>query len=126
MYEAKEIRLLPDQKRSGAAVLVGLERAARTTAARLFFNVTLMDSQCDNTYGLKAFIDAMYPDSTAAETGAHVLFGPSCEYCLGEFKRNPMLALQYSRFDCRRKWPPVGGDFRRQTKGETCREAKKR
>ena len=94
MYEAKEIRLLPDQKRSGAAVLVGLERAARTTAARLFFNVTLMDSQCDNTYGLKAFIDAMYPDSTAsAETGAHVLFGPSCEYCLGEFKRNPMFAL---------------------------------
>ena len=94
MYEAKEIRLLPDQKRSGAAVLVGLERAARTTAARLFFNVTLMDSQCDNTYGLKAFIDAMYPDSTAAtETGAHVLFGPSCEYCLGEFKRNPTFAL---------------------------------
>ena len=92
MYEAKEIRLLPDQKRSGAAVLVGLERAARTTAARLYFNVTLMDSQCDNTYGLKAFIDAMYPDSAAAETGAHVLFGPSCEYCLGEFKGNPMFA----------------------------------
>ena len=36
------------------------------------------------------------------------------------FKYN--LSLQYSRFDCRRKWPPVGGDFRRQTKRETCRQ----
>ena len=84
LYETNEVQLLPDQKRSGAAVLVGLERAVRTTAARLFFNVTLMDSKCDNTYGMKAFIDAMYPESTAA--GAHVLFGPSCEYCLGELK----------------------------------------
>ena len=28
--------------------------------------------------------------------------------------------LQGSHFVCRRKWPPVGGDFRRQPKRETC------
>ena len=28
--------------------------------------------------------------------------------------------VQGSRFVCRRKWPPVGGDFRRQTKRDPC------
>ena len=29
--------------------------------------------------------------------------------------------VQISGFDCRRKSPPVGGDFRRQTKPVTCK-----
>lgn len=80
------IELLPDQKRSGAAILVGFEAAVETTATQLFFNVTLLDSKCDNSYVIKPFIDAMYPDSTAA-AGAHVIFGPSCEYCIGKRAR---------------------------------------
>ena len=115
MFKEHNIELLPDQKRSGAAILVGLEAAAETTAAQLFFNVTLMDSKCDNAYVMKPFIDAMFPESSAA-AGAHVIFGPSCEYCIGERARaNYTLSGRY----CDRRgatnyyeisggsWPPI-------------------
>lgn len=78
-YEALGIELLPDQKRAGVGVLVGLRTAVDRGMVPndMYFNVTFSDSRCDITYGPKAFIDAVME-------GANVLFGPSCEFSLGK------------------------------------------
>ena len=43
-----------------------------------------------------------------------------------KFTKPKSSPVQGSRFVCRRKWPPVGGDFRRQTKRDPCTIADKK
>ena len=71
--------LAPAQKRSGIGTLIGFETLRNQKLIRddILFNITLRDSKCDETYGVKSFLDA-YAD------GVHVLFGPSCDYALGK------------------------------------------
>lgn len=73
------IELEPAQKRAGVGILVGFETAHRRglLPQDVFFNVTFRDSRCDNIYGPKSLMDANL-------AGAHVLFGPSCDYGLGK------------------------------------------
>ena len=71
--------LLPLMRYAGAGVLSGLEGAvARGVAHGVYFNVTLRDSRCNNAYGPKSFTDSV-------RDGAQVIFGPSCDYALGEW-----------------------------------------
>ena len=68
-----------DMRKAGSGVLVGLTEAAEKglLPEGFYFNVSFFDSRCDQSYAPKAFIDAKMG-------GSHVLFGPSCEYSLGE------------------------------------------
>ena len=85
-YNSKEVikrgniseKLAPAQKRSGVGTLIGFQTIRDKNLIRddIIFNITLRDSKCDETYGLKAFLEA-YSDEV------HVLFGPSCDYSLG-------------------------------------------
>ena len=76
--EFENVTLAPAQKRSGIGTLVGFQtiRDKKLIRDDILFNITLRDSKCDETYGNKGFNDA-YSD------GVHVLFGPSCDYSLG-------------------------------------------
>ena len=89
--------LAPAQKRSGIGTLIGFKTIREKNLIRndILFNITLRDSKCDDTYGLKAFLDAFQDE-------VHVLFGPSCDYSLGKYSQvenSPeylvLLALQY-------------------------------
>ena len=73
------VSLAPAQKRSGIGTLVGFRTIREKKLIRddILFNITLRNSKCDSTYGLKAFLDAF------AE-GVQVIFGPSCDYSLGK------------------------------------------
>lgn len=68
------------QKRSGMGLLVGFQTIREKNLIRddIFFNITLRDSKCHQTYGQKAFLDAYFEK-------VHVLFGPSCDLSLGKF-----------------------------------------
>ena len=72
-------KLAPAQKRSGIGTLIGFNTIREKKLIRddILFNITLRDSKCDETYGLKAFLDAFSED-------VHVIFGPSCDYSLGK------------------------------------------
>jgi hypothetical protein len=73
------VSLAPAQERSGIGILVGFRTIRELKLIRddILFNITLRDSRCDSTYGLKSFLDAF-------SEGVHVLFGPSCDLSLGK------------------------------------------
>ena len=76
-YKYAELESI-DQRRSGSGILAGFQSASDLGLVNdVVFNVTFRDTQCDNNYSPKVFIDAMMD-------GVDVLFGPTCEYALGK------------------------------------------
>ena len=71
------------QKRSGAGVLLGFQTAQDLgwLPEGVYFNITIRESGCNSTYGLKSFLDAYIEN-------ANVLFGPACDYSLGKQQRS--------------------------------------
>ena len=79
--------LAPAQKRSGIGALIGFRTIRdfstifgfNKTLIRddILFNITVRNTKCDITYGLKTFLDAF-------SEGVHVIFGPSCDLSLGK------------------------------------------
>ena len=70
----------PGQKCSVPGILQGFKTAHSRglLPPGVVYNVTVRDSGCDGQYGIKAFTDARVD-------GANVLFGPSCDYSLGNY-----------------------------------------
>ena len=70
----------PGQKCSVPGILQGFKSAHSRglLPPGVVYNVTVRDSGCDGQYAVKAFLDARVD-------GANVLFGPSCDFSLGNY-----------------------------------------